>query len=217
MKSNIHHYKADDITVEYDKERCIHAAECVKSLPVVFDTDKRSWIQPEQAEAAQIKQVVRRCPTGALKFQDTDSDEQPEPENAIIISADGPVYLRGDIEIQNAQGETLLKDTRLALCRCGESHNKPLCDNAHQDISFKASASFDVEKLQPVEGETNDGTLIIKLMKNGPVLIEGTYQLYSHANQPTQSSKNIALCRCGSSTSKPFCDGTHKEIDFKAE
>lgn len=216
MKSSIHNYKTDGITVEYDKERCIHAAECVKSLPAVFDTDKRPWIQPENADVAQIKEVVQRCPTGALKFKDTDNDEQPEPQNAIILSPDGPVYLRGDIEIRNAEGETILKDNRLALCRCGKSQNKPLCDNSHKKGSFKAPAAFDIEKLHSADDEEHEGPLIIKLMKNGPALVEGKYQVYSIANQPAQSSKNIALCRCGGSSGKPFCDGTHKDISFKS-
>lgn len=216
MKSKIYQYEADDITVEYDQERCIHAAECVKSLSAVFNPNNRPWIQPEHAEASQIKEVVRHCPTGALKYQDADVDEQPEPKNAVIISPDGPVYLRGDIEIQNADGKTVLKDTRIALCRCGKSKNKPLCDNSHLDIPFEAPASFDIEKLQPSDGENHDGALLIKLMKNGPALVEGYYQIYSIAAQPAKSSKNIALCRCGESATKPFCDGTHKNINFKS-
>ena len=216
MKSKIHHYKGDNIVVEYDKERCIHAAECVKTLSSVFDPNKRPWIQPEHAESAQIKEVVHHCPTGALKYRDTDEEEKPEPHNAIIISPDGPVYLRGKIEVRDAEGQTLLKDTRLALCRCGESHNKPLCDNSHKDIAFEAPAAFNVEKLQPSGDTTPDDTLIVKLMKNGPALIEGSYNVYSIAGQPAESSKNIALCRCGSSSSKPFCDGAHKDIGFKS-
>lgn len=217
MKLDIYSYNTDDITVEYDQERCIHAAECVKNLPSVFDPDKRPWIQPEHATPDQIKKVVHSCPTGALKYRDTDPQEQPESRNAIIISPDGPLYLRGDIEVQNAEGETILKDTRLALCRCGESQNKPLCDNSHRDTSFEAPASFDVNKLEPTDtGKEYDGhKLVVKLMKNGPALIEGAYQVYSIAAQPAVSSKNIALCRCGSSSAKPFCDGTHKEIGFE--
>lgn len=217
MKIDIHSYETEDITVEYDKERCIHAAECVKSLASVFDTNKRPWIQPENATADQIKEVVQCCPTGALKYRDTEPEEQPGPKNAIIISPDGPVYLRGDIEIRNAEGETILKDTRMALCRCGQSQNKPLCDNSHRDIDFKAPAAFDVKKLElATEGSEDESKLIVKLMKNGPALIEGNYQMYSIAAQPAASSKNIALCRCGGSGTKPFCDGTHKKIDFKA-
>ncbi|HLR26446.1 MAG TPA: CDGSH iron-sulfur domain-containing protein [Fodinibius sp.] len=215
MKSNIHIYKTDAVTVEYDQERCIHAAECVKSLPSVFDTQKRPWIQPDNAKAKQIKQAIQHCPTGALKYKDAGSDEQAEARNAIIISPDGPVYLRGDIEVRNAEGRTLLKDTRLALCRCGKSKNKPLCDNSHRNAEFNAPAAFDAKKLQHAAEDTQGGPLIIKLMKNGPALISGSYQMYSVAGQPAKSSKNMALCRCGGSSGKPFCDGTHKKIGFK--
>lgn len=217
MKIDIYSYEADDITVEYDQERCIHAAECVKNLPSVFNPDKRPWIQPEHATTDQIKRVVQSCPSGALKYRDTDPQEQPESKNTIIISPDGPLYLRGNIEVRNAEGETLLKDTRLALCRCGESQNKPLCDNSHSDIAFEAPASFDMSKLESsdTDNEEEDNSLVIKLMKNGPALIEGSYQVFSIADQPTASSKNIALCRCGGSAAKPFCDGTHKDVGFE--
>ncbi|WP_372638064.1 CDGSH iron-sulfur domain-containing protein [Fodinibius sp.] len=217
MKLDIYSYQADDITVEYDQERCIHAAECVKNLPSVFDPDKRPWIQPEHASPGQIKKVVHSCPTGALKYRDTEPLEEPETRNAIIISPDGPVFLRGDIEVHNAEGKIILKDTRLALCRCGESRNKPLCDNSHRDIGFEAPASFDKNKLRPSDtpGEEDQSKLVVKLMKNGPALIEGTYRVYSMAAQPVAGTRNIALCRCGSSSGKPFCDGTHKEVGFE--
>ncbi|SMO70037.1 CDGSH iron-sulfur domain-containing protein [Fodinibius sediminis] len=217
MKINIHSYEAENITIEYDQERCIHAAECVKNLPSVFNPDKRPWIQPQQATPGQLKKAVQCCPTGALKYRDTDPQEEPEPRNAIIIAPDGPVYLRGNIEVRNADGETILKDTRLALCRCGESQNKPLCDNSHQNIAFEAPAGFDPDKLAFSEDVSTGSShpLVIKMMKNGPVLVEGSYQVYSIAAQPAASTKNIALCRCGQSSAKPFCDGTHKEIGFK--
>lgn len=217
MKLDIYSYQTDDITVEYDQERCIHAAECVKNLPSVFDPDKRPWIQPEHAAPDQIKKVVHNCPTGALKYRDTDPLEEPEPRNAIIISPDGPLFLRGEVEVRNAEGETVLKDTRLALCRCGESQNKPLCDNSHREIAFEAPASFDKNKLKPsdAEQEGDNKKLVVKLMKNGPALIEGAYQVYSIAGQPVSGTRNIALCRCGGSSEKPFCDGTHKEAGFE--
>lgn len=220
MKIDIHNYEADDITVEYDRERCIHAAECVKNLSSVFDPGKRPWIQPGNASPDQIKKVVQSCPSGALKYRDNEPQEQPEPQNAIIISPNGPVYLRGDVKVCDAAGETMVKDTRLALCRCGQSQNKPLCDNSHRDTAFEAPAAFDSDKLETSPGENNKeedihGPLVVKLMKNGPALIEGAYQVYSIAGQPAKSSKNIALCRCGQSSEKPFCDGTHKKVGFQ--
>ena len=216
MEQEIFEYEGDEITVSYDKKRCIHSAECVKNLRSVFNPEKKPWIQPEHSSADEIKEVIHRCPTGALKYSGTDSEEKPSRSNTITIEPDGPVYLRGDIEIQDAEGETLLEDTRVAVCRCGASENKPFCDNTHEDIEFKAPASFDETKLRPTkDGNPSSSKLVLKLMENGPILLEGTYEVYSIGNPPVNSSKNVAFCRCGESGSKPFCDGTHKDVGFK--
>ena len=58
----------------------------------------------------------------------------------------------------------------------------------------------------------------IKVRLNGPYFIEGEFALTDHEGTPIplpQGKKGIALCRCGASTSKPFCDGTHSKIGFK--
>lgn len=216
MKKKIHSYESDDITLEFDSKRCIHSAECVKNLPSVFNPDNKPWITPEEASAESIKEVVHHCPTGALKYKGADTEEKPSRENTITIVPNGPLYLRGDIEIQNAEGETLLEDTRVAVCRCGASENKPLCDNTHKDVNFEAPASFEKAKLKPTkDGDPSQNKLILKLMDNGPILLEGTYTVHSIANETVSSSKNVALCRCGQSSSKPFCDGTHKDVGFE--
>jgi CDGSH-type Zn-finger protein len=53
---------------------------------------------------------------------------------------------------------------------------------------------------------------------NGPYLVEGDCELYdpTGARVDTGGRGTIALCRCGGSTTKPFCDGTHSKIGFKA-
>lgn len=215
MEKKISTYEAGDITIEFDKKRCLHSAECVKGLGSVFDPTKQPWIQPEEVSADRIKDTIQRCPTGALQYNGSDI-EKPDRKNTITIAPDGPLYLRGDIEIQNAEGETLLEDTRVAVCRCGESKNKPLCDNSHQEIEFEAPTGFDKTKLQPTgDGDPSTGKLILKLMDNGPILLEGPYEVHSIASQPVNSTKNAALCRCGKSDGKPFCDGTHKDINFE--
>ncbi len=216
MDKKIHSYESEDITIEFDSKRCIHSAECVKNLPSVFDPNKKPWVTPEEASADRIKEVVHHCPTGALKYTSTDTQEKPSRVNTITIVPDGPLYLRGNIEIQNAEGETLLEDTRMAICRCGESKNKPLCDNTHNEIDFEAPAGFQKTKLRPTDsGNPSQDKLILKLMDNGPILVEGTYRVHSIASEPIDSSKNVAFCRCGQSSTKPFCDGTHKEAGFK--
>ena len=58
----------------------------------------------------------------------------------------------------------------------------------------------------------------IKTRENGPLLVTGIVKLTDHlGNQYDSTGKeNIALCRCGTSKSRPFCDGTHKTNGFQA-
>ncbi len=65
MKERVHTYENEKITIKYDVNRCIHAAECVKGLRTVFDPEKRPWIQPDTESADKITDIVERCPTGA--------------------------------------------------------------------------------------------------------------------------------------------------------
>lgn len=218
MSSKKHSYEGKEISIEYDSRRCIHAAECVKALPGVFNPDARPWVNAGGADAQRIMDTVRACPTGALAYRTENPElkEQPPGINSVYVCVDGPVYLRGDIEVLDAEGDVVSKETRVALCRCGKSANKPFCDNAHLQDSFSAGASANTERM-PVEEHPKFGKLRLKLLKNGPVLLDGTYQFYSSVVQPFVSSKNIALCRCGASANKPFCDGTHKLIGFTTE
>lgn len=138
MKSKTLHYSGKKAAVSYDVRRCIHAAECVHGLPEVFDPGRKPWIDPDRAEAEQLLQVIMRCPTGALHLERIDGEQaEPTPErNTAIVERNGPVYLRGDLEIVTGEGEVLLRDTRIALCRCGASENKPFCDGSHVRIGF---------------------------------------------------------------------------------
>jgi CDGSH-type Zn-finger protein len=52
---------------------------------------------------------------------------------------------------------------------------------------------------------------------NGPLLVRGEMELTTPDGEPiTRTRKTVALCRCGVSAIKPFCDGTHKAIGFTA-
>jgi CDGSH-type Zn-finger protein len=57
----------------------------------------------------------------------------------------------------------------------------------------------------------------IECAPNGPYIVEGEIDLRSTTGDPINTGGNrVALCRCGGSTKKPFCDGTHSRIGFKA-
>lgn len=215
MKKKILSYEGEDITVTYDLKRCIHAENCVHGLKEVFDPEKRPWINPDEAPAERVADVVETCPTGALHYQMKSSDrsEITPSKNRILLKKDGPVYLFGDIEVQDHEGNTLLEDTRLAMCRCGATGNGPLCDNSHVKADFEAHTDADRSKLPEVSANGHD-KLILKMMKDGPAILQGTYTVESDTFEQQTSNKGVALCRCGASSSKPFCDGKHKEIGF---
>jgi CDGSH-type Zn-finger protein len=63
-----------------------------------------------------------------------------------------------------------------------------------------------------------DMSVKITVRPNGPYLVEGEVELHDPAGNKidTSSRPKIALCRCGGSVTKPFCDGTHSKIGFQA-
>ena len=60
----------------------------------------------------------------------------------------------------------------------------------------------------------NDAT--ITPTDNGPYLVEGSITLLDAEGNRYEVSDTVALCRCGHSNTKPFCDGTHETTDFAA-
>ncbi|MBD3617270.1 MAG: CDGSH iron-sulfur domain-containing protein [Gracilimonas sp.] len=219
MKEKILQYSTDELKVTWDKERCIHAAECVRGLPGVFDPKRKPWIKPELASADELTEVIERCPTGALHYElkSSDKTETPPGQNIITIEKDGPIYIHGEVVVKDMDENIVLKDTRMALCRCGQSKNKPLCDNSHISANFKADTSYNAERLrvEPVQGK--GGELSVKLIDNAPFVVEGNYDLVGEATGRETCSKKMSFCRCGGSETKPFCDGTHKKIGFVSD
>ncbi|MGH7665543.1 MAG: CDGSH iron-sulfur domain-containing protein [Gemmatimonadaceae bacterium] len=62
----------------------------------------------------------------------------------------------------------------------------------------------------------SDVTVTVK--QHGPYLLPGDVTILDHEGKPIPvpaGKKTIALCRCGGSTTKPFCDGTHSRIGFR--
>jgi CDGSH-type Zn-finger protein len=57
-------------------------------------------------------------------------------------------------------------------------------------------------------------SVTITIKENGPLLIDGDFKLVDAAGNEVPAKKR-ALCRCGGSTMKPFCDGTHSKIGFQ--
>jgi CDGSH-type Zn-finger protein/uncharacterized Fe-S cluster protein YjdI len=203
--------------VTYDLRRCIHAAECLYGLPAVFDIDARPWVQPNAAAAAEVADVVMRCPSGALHFERLDGGEPelPPARNTITVSPDGPLYVRGDIELVTPDGTLLLDDTRVAFCRCGASENKPFCDNSHLEAGFIEAGGLGENGVRTEEGIDTGGRLRVVPSPGGSLKFYGDLELRSADGRVAYTGNRVSLCRCGASQNPPFCDRSHRQIDFQ--
>ena len=134
-------YAGNGIEVHWEPRLCIHTRNCVRNLAAVFDPERRPWIDPDAADADSTAAAVSTCPTGALHYRRTDGGEQEQPATGTSVTpvSNGPLFLRGRIRISDADGRLIREDTRVALCRCGASANKPFCDGSHRRIAFDDS------------------------------------------------------------------------------
>ena len=61
---------------------------------------------------------------------------------------------------------------------------------------------------------SNDDLAVIKVIENGPYVLEGEVEVVDAAGEDVSRDGKAFLCRCGRSRNKPFCDGSHNDIDF---
>jgi CDGSH-type Zn-finger protein/uncharacterized Fe-S cluster protein YjdI len=217
MDKDLHHYRGEKIDVVWDSKRCIHETECTRRLGLVFDTGRKPWILPDAAPADQVAQAVMHCPTGALHFTRKDGglQEACDPINTVTLGINGPLFVRGEIVIETPQGEVVLKDTRVALCRCGASKSKPFCDKSHVEVGFQHDGLLGQNRAKTEERLPKAGSLKIILSKNGPLMLRGPFEVCG-CDQTCYAGNKGTLCRCGVSSNKPFCDDTHMRIGFQS-
>lgn len=215
MQQKIRTYEGKNIDVKYDVKRCIHAEECVKGLPAVFNLQERRWIQPDKGDVDLLSEVVTRCPTGALHYERKDGGaaETTPTTNTIILDENGPLYIRGQIVLKNSDGDVVLQDTRMAMCRCGASKNKPLCDDEHVKIGFKASSTLAAKESADISDTS--GILTLEPSQNGPMHVTGNFEILGPDGATLYRGNDAWLCRCGGSSNKPFCDSTHRKNGFE--
>lgn len=133
-------YTNDEITVIWTADLCIHAAECVKGLPLVFNPEKRPWIDIKAANSSELMETINKCPSGALTYKKSNGQkDKKEPENIstkINVLKNGPLIVKGNFEIFDSDNTKLETKSTVALCRCGASKNHPFCDGKHTEVGF---------------------------------------------------------------------------------
>ena len=61
-------YSNEEITIAWKPGRCIHAAQCVGSLPQVYKPKEKPWIKIENATTVELKSQIGKCPSRALSY-----------------------------------------------------------------------------------------------------------------------------------------------------
>lgn len=132
-------YTNGDLTVVWKPKKCIHSGICVAELPQVYDPKKKPWIEAENASIEELKAQIDKCPSAALTYYIKDENKETIKTETMVkmtINKNGPLLVKGDIELINADGSTEVKSEVTAFCRCGASDNKPFCDGRHNKIGF---------------------------------------------------------------------------------
>jgi CDGSH-type Zn-finger protein len=69
----------------------------------------------------------------------------------------------------------------------------------------------------PTAAAGSGAAATITVCPDGPLLVRGGYELLDGDDRPIDPGRaTVALCRCGASSIKPFCDGSHKRARFRA-
>lgn len=218
MGEDAREYVGKSIKVVYFPDRCVHARTCAQSLPEVFDPQRRPWIDPNAACAERIADVIPLCPSGALQFsrRDGGAEEDAPGSNTVRVTTNGPLFVTGEISLFAADGDLISRETRVALCRCGASRHKPFCDGSHQADAFEDPGRVRESREQPPQVSAS-GALEIGARRDGPYILKGPVTIIGDGGEQSVRREKVALCRCGASANKPFCDGSHKALEFVAD
>ena len=205
---NVAHTK--DVTVRFDTKRCIHSRHCVLEAPKVFRANTPgAWIHPEAATVEHVVRTAHNCPSGAITYERRDGgpQERAPDVNVVRIRENGPYAVAAAITLNGTA------QTRATLCRCGQSKNKPYCDNSHIAAKFQATGEPPTIQSDPLEFRA--GPLAIDPLPDGPLQLMGNVEICAGTGRTVTRAQNARLCRCGGSSTKPFCDGTHARIGFR--
>ena len=204
--------RSEEVVIEFNGERCIHACNCVLNRPDVFVPNVQgAWIHPERATADEVLEIAHNCPSGAIQCSKPDGSalEQAPEVNTVRVRENGPLAFHAPLTVG-----TSAVGYRATLCRCGASQHKPYCDGSHTAAGFVATGEPKTEESQALAHR--DGPLTVEPTLNGPLHVSGNLELVSGTGRTLNRVTDTWLCRCGHSQNKPYCDGSHAKVGFKA-
>lgn len=140
---------------------------------------------------------------------------RPTNQNVITVRANGPLICAGDFTVLAADGEVLAQDSEVFLCRCGGTKKPPFCDGSHKAIDFDDGPLAEDPRDEQLEATT--GPVTITCRPNAMYVLKGAVTIRTEDGQLCTTRSKAALCRCGASGSKPFCDTSHKTCGFEMD
>ena len=141
------------------------------------------------------------------------NDNKTGNKTVFTVEADGPIHVKGDFTLVSQGGDEESK-SELFLCRCGTSKTMPLCDNSHIKSGFRAGGGLGDNSARPINEDTPK-SVRLRCRSDGPLVVEGPCLIKSDDGGSIHESGQVALCRCGASQNKPYCDGSHKRVGFR--
>ncbi|HEX3707036.1 MAG TPA: CDGSH iron-sulfur domain-containing protein [Mycobacteriales bacterium] len=141
-------YVGQQVTVVDNRGTCQHSGLCTDRLATVFRLGTEPFVAASGGRMDEIIRAVRDCPSGALSYAvdgveaRADVDRHGTREPAIEVSKDGPYRVTGAVPLIDAAGAAPQRNAgasleHYALCRCGQSQNKPFCSGMHWYVDFK--------------------------------------------------------------------------------
>ncbi|HEY1320342.1 MAG TPA: ferritin-like domain-containing protein [Streptosporangiaceae bacterium] len=141
-------HDGQQLTVYDNRGICQHSGLCTDRLATVFRTGTEPFVAASGGRMDEIIRAVRDCPSGALSYAIDGTEARGQVdwggtrEPAVEVTKDGPYRITGGISLAGADGapEPRAQGASLehyALCRCGQSQNKPFCSGMHWYVGFR--------------------------------------------------------------------------------
>lgn len=203
--------RGQHVLIRFDGSKCIHSRHCVLSRPDVFVPNvEGEWIHPDRATPEEIAELAHACPSGAITYARLDGSpsEAAPAVNVVRVRENGPLAFTAELTVGEAGP---LRNA--TLCRCGASQKKPYCDASHVAAGFTATGEPATRPSEPLA--SRNGRLRVTPAPGGPLLLEGNVEICTGTGRTINRTQKTALCRCGGSGNKPYCDGTHAKIGFQ--
>lgn len=126
------------------------------------------------------------------------------------LCAHSAVCLRGLPEVFDVNRPDWIDPTAAAADEIAAVIDR--CPSGALRYTREAPASGEAAALSPPTPAPS-----IRLSRNGPLLIQGEFELLDEAGAPVPHTGRVALCRCGGTRKQPLCDGTHKSSGFRSQ